>query len=193
MDKIVLVGAGGHCKSCIDVIEQEQKFHIIGITDKYLKPGKKILGYPVLGGDELLGEIRKEVKFALITVGQIETSQVRKVLYKQLVSLKFIMPICVSPRAYLASSAKIGQGTIIMHDALVNADVRIGNNVIVNSKALIEHDVFIEDNCHISTGALVNGGVKINSDCFIGSGAVVVQNTIISAGTFIKANALYKG
>jgi len=32
-DKILLIGGGGHCKSCIDVIEQECKFQIAGIAD----------------------------------------------------------------------------------------------------------------------------------------------------------------
>ena len=34
MKKIILVGGGGHCKSCIDVIENENKYKIIGIIDK---------------------------------------------------------------------------------------------------------------------------------------------------------------
>ena len=30
----ILIGGGGHCKSVIDVIEQEAKFEIAGIVDK---------------------------------------------------------------------------------------------------------------------------------------------------------------
>jgi hypothetical protein len=47
--KIILVGGGGHCHSCIDVIEQEGKFEIAGIVDA-IKGGEKVLGYPVLRG-----------------------------------------------------------------------------------------------------------------------------------------------
>ena len=32
-EKIVLIGGGGHCHSVIDVIEQENKYEIIGIID----------------------------------------------------------------------------------------------------------------------------------------------------------------
>jgi len=31
-EKIILIGGGGHCKSCIDVIEQEGRFIIAGIV-----------------------------------------------------------------------------------------------------------------------------------------------------------------
>ncbi len=34
MKEIILVGGGGHCKSVIDVIEQEAKYKIAGIIDK---------------------------------------------------------------------------------------------------------------------------------------------------------------
>ncbi|MBI4309254.1 MAG: acetyltransferase, partial [Candidatus Omnitrophica bacterium] len=30
---LILIGGGGHCKSCIDVIESENKFKIAGIVD----------------------------------------------------------------------------------------------------------------------------------------------------------------
>ncbi|MGJ0312293.1 hypothetical protein [Aliarcobacter cryaerophilus] len=32
-EKIVLIGGGGHCHSVIDVIEQTNKYEIIGIVD----------------------------------------------------------------------------------------------------------------------------------------------------------------
>ena len=32
-EKLILIGGGGHCKSCIDVIEQENKYEIAGIVD----------------------------------------------------------------------------------------------------------------------------------------------------------------
>ena len=31
--RIVLIGGGGHCKSCIDVIEQQGVYQIAGIVD----------------------------------------------------------------------------------------------------------------------------------------------------------------
>ncbi len=38
MEKIVLVGAGGHCKVIIDIIKSVGKYTIVGVTDKtYVK------------------------------------------------------------------------------------------------------------------------------------------------------------
>ena len=33
MKKIILIGGGGHCRSCIDVIESTKMFKIIGIIN----------------------------------------------------------------------------------------------------------------------------------------------------------------
>ena len=35
--KLILIGAGGHALSCIDVIEAEKKFKIIGLVDNSKK------------------------------------------------------------------------------------------------------------------------------------------------------------
>ena len=62
MKKIVLIGGGGHCKSVIDVIEQEGKFKIIGIVDKPEFLGNKVLGYSIIGSDDNLKELAKKTQ-----------------------------------------------------------------------------------------------------------------------------------
>jgi len=61
--KIILVGGGGHSKSCIDVIELEGKFEIAGIVDANLS-SNQVLGYPVLGGDRDLPNLKKKYEYA---------------------------------------------------------------------------------------------------------------------------------
>ena len=42
-EEIILIGGGGHCKSCIDIIEQEGIYSIKGIIDLPEKKGQKIM------------------------------------------------------------------------------------------------------------------------------------------------------
>jgi UDP-3-O-[3-hydroxymyristoyl] glucosamine N-acyltransferase len=44
----------------------------------------------------------------------------------------------VSPIAYISKHSTIGEGTVIHHHALINANVKIGKNCIINSKALFK-------------------------------------------------------
>ena len=192
MNKIILIGGGGHCKSVIDVIEQEARFQIAGIVDKPELLGTKILGYQVIGNDFDLEILAKKYHYALVTVGQIKSSLLRIKLFDLAIKAGFTLPSIISQRAYVSKHSKIGKGTIVMHHAIVNANVFIGDNCIINSKALIEHDCSISNNCHISTNATINGEVKIRSQCFIGSNVTIKDNTTIKENSFIKAGTLVK-
>jgi len=185
--KLVLVGGGGHCESCIDVIEQENKFQIIGIIDT--KKGS-VLGYPILGNDSIINnDFEHDVSF-FITVGQIKSPELRMKIANSLKNKN--LASIISPHAYVSKHAKIGEGTIVMHKAVVNANAVIGNHCIINTMANVEHGVIIEDFCHVSTGAMVNGQSKIERESFIGSNATIAQNivvpknSVISAGCFVK-------
>lgn len=186
---IILIGGGGHCKSCIDVIEQEGKYRIIGILDLPDMVGGRILDYDIIGTDNDLPTFLKSVDNYFITIGQIKSSQKRIALWEMVKKSGAKLPIIVSPNAYVAKSASIGEGSIIMHHVIVNAGAKIGVNCIVNSKALIEHEAMVGDFCHVSTGAIVNGQAIIGNRCFIGSNATIsnniciVEDSVISAGT----------
>ena len=190
--KLILIGGGGHCKSCIDVIEQENKFIIAGIVDINTSI-RDLLGYPLLGHDDDLANLKLSYDYALITIGQIKTPAIRIRLLDYVKSLGFKLPAIISPRAYVSKHAKIGFGTIVMHDALINSGAIVGDNCIINTKSLIEHDAVIENNCHISTGAIINGGVIVRQGSFVGSNAVTKESVKTNEKDFIKAGSLFKG
>jgi len=189
---IILVGAGGHAQSCIDVIEAERKFNIIGLIGAKEQLGQRVMGYPVLGVDQDLPKLIKDCPNALITVGHVSPSGRRKELYDALLNWGFTFPIIVSPLAYVAQSAKIGRGTIVMHHALVNANASLGENCIINTKALIEHDVFVGAHTHISTAAVLNGSVSVAEGSFIGSASVICHGIQIPSGIFLPMGSVIK-
>jgi sugar O-acyltransferase (sialic acid O-acetyltransferase NeuD family) len=192
MDEILLIGAGGHARACIDVIELFGQFKIVGLVEKDESMTDANLGCPIVGTDKDLGDLRKKYKYALITVGQIKSPEIRTKLYQRLKELNFTLPAIISPNAYVSKHAQIGEGTIIMHGVIINANAKIGNNCIINNRALIEHDAVIGDHCHIATGAIINGEVSVGNETFIGSSAVTKQaisigkNCVIGAGVVLK-------
>jgi sugar O-acyltransferase (sialic acid O-acetyltransferase NeuD family) len=189
---IVLIGGGGHCKAVIDVIEQEGRFNIIGIIDKPELLGKNVLGYPIIGNDSELNNLVKRCKHVLITIGQIRNPLPRINLFDTVLKLGFTLPSVVSPRAYVSQYASIGEGSIIMHDVVVNAGAKIGDNCIINTKSIVEHDSNIGNHCHISTNAVINGDVVVGNGSFIGSGAVTKEGIRINDNFFAKAGSVVK-
>jgi sugar O-acyltransferase (sialic acid O-acetyltransferase NeuD family) len=191
--EIILLGAGGHCHSCIDIIETNGKFLIAGIVEQVGKNRENsILGYPVIGYDNELSSLKKSFDYAFITIGQMGSPTVREKLYNTLVKLDFIIPVIISPLAYVSKHAVIHNGTIIMHQAVVNAGAKIENNCILNTKCLIEHDSIIGDNTHISTAAVVNGYSTIGKGCFVGSNATIVNNVKLPDYYYFKAGTIIK-
>ncbi len=176
----------------MDVIELTGLYKIAGLVEKNDANGNESLGYPVIGTDDDLSDLRKKYKFALVTVGQIKSATTRIRLFETLSDLGYKLPVIVSPRSHVSLHSKIGAGTIIMHDVIVNANAEIGQNCIINNKVLIEHDAAVGDHCHIATGAIINGDVAIGNESFIGSGAVTKQSIIIGRNCIIGAGAVIK-
>ncbi len=189
MEQIILIGGGGHCLSCIDVLRLENKYEIVGILDTPDKIGNTLLGIKVIGTDEDIPGLVNKYKNFLITVGQIKSSEKRIRIFNIVKQNGGILPVIVSPKAYVSPSALIEQGTIIMHNSLINAKAVIGKNCIINTGALVEHEVMIGDFCHISTHATVNGQVTIGKNSFIGSNSVIANNVSLPDDIIVAAGA----
>ncbi|MBF0219311.1 MAG: acetyltransferase [Gammaproteobacteria bacterium] len=182
---LILIGAGGHARACIDVIEQQGQYQIAGLVGLPEQKHTRQLGYAVIADDDELAEVAAMYQYALITIGQIQTAAHRLRLYQQAVKCGFQMPIMIAPTAHVSRHASIGAGTIIMHGAIVNAGVKVGCNCIINSRALVEHDVNVNDHCHISTGAILNGDVSVGTGSFVGSGCVIREGVSIGNGCLV--------
>ena len=200
--ELLLIGAGGHCRSCIDLISCIPDFGIAGVVDRDGSDSKEVMGHNVIGTDSMLEVLLEKFNQVHITVGQIKTSKIRINLFNRAKSYGAKFPVLISPSAYLSQRAKIDEGSVLMHLTIINSEAEVGKNCIINNMVLIEHDTIIGSHCHISTGALINGAVVIDDGCFVGSGAILHEgvkvgaNSVIGAGqivkTDIKANTVIK-
>ncbi|MHC1779089.1 MAG: acetyltransferase [Bacteroidales bacterium] len=194
---LILVGGGGHCKSVIDVAESAG-YKILGILDILENIGKKVLGYSIIGTDENLSEYKDYALF-IVSVGQISDASLRIKIHDKIIMAGGKLATIIASSAQVSRYCTIDSGTVIMHQAVINADAKIGVGCIINTFANIEHDTIIEDFCHISTGAMINGSCIIGKGTFIGSQAVIANGVcisnkcVISAGSFVRKNILQEG
>lgn len=188
--ELVLVGGGGHCKSVIEVAESAG-YKIKGILDKPELVGKKVLDYLVIGTDEQIIDMVGEVLF-VVTVGHIKNPSLRVKLHYQVLEAGGQFATLIASSSRVSKYALVGEGSVIMHNAIVNAGARIGEGCIINTSANIEHDVSIGNFCHVSTGAMVNGDCIIGEKSFIGSQSVIQNNVSIVEGCVIAAGAVVR-
>ncbi len=195
MEKIVLVGAGGHCKVIIDIIKSVSKYDIVGVTDKDYIGDKFVLDIPIIGDDSILEELHNTgVKNAFVCVGALQNILTREKIYNNLKAIGFSIPVLIHKDAMVSPYANVAGGTCIMPGAIINPGAYIEENCIVNTGAVIEHDCKLQRNTHISPKACLAGGVSIGRNTHVGMGSSIIQsvhignNVIIGAGAVVVEN-----
>lgn len=184
---LVLIGGGGHCSSCVEVI-RGAGLAIAGVLSP--EPVPELCGLPRLGDDSWIDGAEARAASYLVTVGQVGVAPLRARLFAGLRDRGLRLATVVAPSATVSARARVGAGSIVMSRAVVNVGAEVGENCIVNTGAIVEHDARIGDHCHVSTGAVVNGGAEIGAGCMIGSGAIVLQGVRVAAGTLVGAGAV---
>lgn len=194
---LILIGGGGHCKSVIEVAESAG-YNILGILDRPEEVGKKVLAYEVIGIDDDIPQFIDKAEF-VIAVGCIKNPAIRVRIYNMIKKCGGKLATIVASTARVSRYATLGEGTVVMHQTVVNAGAQVGVNCIINTFCNIEHDVFIGDQSHISTGTIVNGDCKVGDRVFIGSQSVLVngievgEDIVVGAGSVVRKSILDKG
>ncbi len=190
MKSLVLIGNGGHCKSCIEIIETSKEFKIKGII---VRPGdqtRKFMNYQVIGNDAKLNECINKNDQALICIGQIKSPEKRIILFDLLIKNTISLATIKSNTSIISKYASVAHGSCVMHKVVINAGAKVGANCILNTNSLVEHDSIIGNHCHVSTGAIINGDVQIGDGCFLGSGVIVKEGVKIGSDSIISAGQI---
>ncbi len=192
--KVLLLGAGGHAKVVIDILEQEGKWQIEGLVDNSLNSKEnKNLGYPIIGRDEDLPTLFAEsIKNAIVAVGSTdaEGNAKRENLFQLLKDNDFNLINAIHEHAVISSRTELGSGITFAANSCINPGSNIGNNVIVNTGAIVEHDCDIKGHVHIAPGAKLAGDVTVGTRSYIGLGANIIQGVNVGEGSTVGSGAV---
>lgn len=187
-DKLLLIGGGGHCRSVLDSVLSAGSYDEIGIVDSGAVPCR---GIDVVGVDDDLPSLFMDGwKYALVTVGSVGETKLRRHLYDLVRKQGFIIPYVADPSAIISADVVIGDGCFVGKRAVVNAGAGLGECCIINTGAIIEHDVKVGAFSHISPGAVLCGHVDVGSDAHIGAGSVVRQGIRIGRHALVGAGSV---
>jgi sugar O-acyltransferase (sialic acid O-acetyltransferase NeuD family) len=185
---LVLVGASGHGKVVIDVIEKEGRYRLSYLLDDNAAlHGRTFFGYRVAGSTEsILAEAASERPMVFVSIGD-NTARLR--IAGWLRGHGFELARTIHPHAQVGRGTAIGAGTVLMAGAVVNSDATIGENVIINTGATVDHDCAVGDGVHVAPGAHLCGGVRVGAGSFIGAGAVLTPGVRVGTNTVIGAGS----
>lgn len=187
------MGAGGHAKVIIDIIERrklllKENLKILGLYDDK-SDQDYLFGYPILGNIEQVPKNEDENNYNyIISIGD---NKDRYKVYSMLTLDDILYYTVIHPQSIIANSVKIGYGTIVVGGAVINPDAVVGNHSIINTGSTVGHDVVVEDFVHIAPGVNLAGNAFIRKFAFVGANCVILpgvsvgENSIIGAGSVV--------
>lgn len=183
--RLVVVGAGGHGKVVVATALEAGVDVVAILDDAPAKWGSNLLGVPVLGPVVSFGKFCREGFRFVLAVGE---NRLRK-------KLSFLMAgvawaTLVHPKAYVHSTATLGEGTVVFAGAVVQPSAQIGRHAIVNTGAVVEHDCRVGDWAHLASGVRLAGGVEVEEGAFLGAGAVVIPGKRVGKWSIVGAGGV---
>lgn len=185
MNKLAIMGAGGHAKVVLDAALLMNRWQEIVLLDDAAQG--ELLGYPIIGSSALLGSQIFPIEYDLaIAIGN-NVARARYV--RQAVQLGFALPNIIHPRATVSRFAHLGAGCVVFAHAVVNAAAQIGMGAIINTAAIVEHDCLIGDFVHLSPAAHLAGNTQVGDYSWLGIGCNTRQGSVIGRHCIIGASA----
>ena len=181
MNRLIIIGAGGHGKVIADNALKNGYTHIFFVDDHSVG---QCMGLDIIGTCDCLKDLNDGRTDFIIGIG---SNEIRKRIAESY-DLNWIT--LIHPAAQIASCVSVGKGTVIMAGAVVNACASVGNHCIINTCAIVEHDNIIEDYAHISPNVALGGMVRVGSSTQIGIGATVSNNISICGNCIVGAGAI---
>jgi len=210
MEKVIIIGGKGSAVVAAEQIYDAQtkyNSHIefLGFAFDDESFGTEIYGFPILSKTYHVYEKYKkytDVKF-IFQLYRPDLMNERIELLKSFKIPEDRFCTFVHPSCMIARSAKIGTGTVIMANSVVNTNATIGKFCTIQSLTTIGHDSIMGDFNFIATqstiGNLVMGNrnfvginsatnnfITIGDDCFIGMASNVVKS--IPSNTKVYGN-----
>ncbi|RAW01286.1 acetyltransferase [Pseudochryseolinea flava] len=176
--EVILVGGGGHAKVVADCL-QSQGTIVKGFFDPHQG---NLLGLTCLGNYQ--SALHTDVP-VIIAIGD---NAVRERIARHEVKHRYF--IAQHPSVICSQYATIGEGSMLLHGAIVQAGAVIGKHVILNTGSQVDHDCVIGDYVHIAPSAVLCGGVEIGEGALIGANAVVRPKIKIGKGVVAGAGAV---
>lgn len=181
MNKLIIIGAGGHGKVIADNA-LKNGYTDIGFVDDHAVG--TCMDIPIVGVTSDIEKMNDGKTDFIIGIGN---NAVRKKIAEKY-DVNWVK--LIHPSAQIAVNVTVGNGTVVMAGAVINACATVGEHCIINTRAVIEHDNIIKNYAHISPNAALGGTVRIGERTWIGLGASVINNINVCDNCIIGAGAV---
>ncbi|WP_139133382.1 acetyltransferase [Pandoraea sp. ISTKB] len=191
--KLYVLGGGGHAKVVIDSLIAAGET-IDGLIDPRLEVGTRVLGVPVIGGDEWMDKLDPNEARLANGVGATVKSRVNRKLFDLWSAKGFAFVSVIHPSAIIGAEVELAQGCQIMAGAILQPHAKIGTGTVINTAASIDHDCVVGAHCFIAPMVTLCGAAAVGEGSFVGAGATLLpgvkvgNNALVAAGVVVDTD-----
>ena len=95
----------------------------------------------------------------------------------------------IHPSAYVAPSARVGEGVFVGAFCVINPDSVIDEGAIINTTAVVEHDCRVGAGAFVAPGAIMCGGCSLGARAMLGTHATMIPQTHLGDEVVVGAGA----
>lgn len=159
MKKLLIIGAGGHGRVLAEVAMACGYDRVDFLDDR---------NPCAVGTTDRAEALAGGYDGVIVSIGN---NDLRRTLIQRLQAVDAPIATLVHPRAFVAPSATLGEGSVVLPGAVVNTNASVGKGCILSIGALVDHDATIDDFSHVNAGAVVAAGKRAGGK--VAPGAVV--------------------
>ena len=186
MNKIAILGAGGHGKVAADVALLNGWDEVEYFDDSFQQDTKSLSSF-VSGSTEDLLSRYADFHSVFVAIGD---NSIRTQKLELFFSCGANVATLIHPSVLIGSDVTIGAGSIAMPGVIINANTAVGYGVILNTACSVDHDCSVANGAHLGPGVRVAGGTEIGVEGFLGVGAVTVPRVIIGSRAIVGAGSV---
>lgn len=187
MNKLLILGAGGHGKVVADAAKSIGEWDEIAFLDDEFENMHECESFPVIAALNDFDDLVSNYNDCIVAIG----NNTCRIDYLEKLKIKNIkIPVIVHPSSVVSDSSCIQPGTVIVAGSVINPNVEVGFGCIINTGVTVDHDCVLEDGVHLSPGVNLGGNVKIGKNSWIGIGATVKNNIDIGANVIVGAGSV---
>jgi sugar O-acyltransferase (sialic acid O-acetyltransferase NeuD family) len=180
-EPISVIGVGGLAKAVISALRAAGHEVSRVYDDDPSALNGEVLGVPVVG------PLKEAAQGPAQSVIALAGTRARRDAAEAL-ELEWLT--VVHPHSWVAPTASLGPGAIVLAGAVVESDARLGCHTVVEPAATIGPDGQLDDWSHVERGAQLCAAVWIGEGARVGAGSVVEPGRRVGSWSEIAAGSV---
>ena len=195
MKKILLVGNAITAEILYEYLKTDPRYEVVAsVVDAPFLAGNLLTEIPCIESMNVRS-LHPPGNFSIImAVGYDNLNRTRETLFRTFKDFGYSIETYVHPDARVYTQHPLGEGSVVLPNAVVEPHVVLGANSLVWCNATLAHHSRVEDHCWIASGAVLSGQATVKRNTFVGVNATIVNKVvvgeynIVGGGAFITKN-----